>query len=205
VFSRSSSFYELLEIPPDADRSTVMNAWMDKRRAAVGMTAVLGTDEVGALCSRLDEAFRTLTHPLRGKRYQHYHRLSQDSPPPPVREPVADSALPSILDVSVRRAGKPGSAEPVAAAPGAWVQMSLPLLGYAEEEAESATRPCLPSSRSATSVSASDELQAPPDSAAAFEVGAAGLLTGALLDTLELLEETLNSEPGVSSVKFRVV
>ncbi len=37
------------------------------------------------------------------------------------------------------------------------------------------------------------------------QAGGRGLLTSELLDTLELFEETLSSEPGVPSVKFRVV
>ena len=112
---------------PDADRSTVMAAWMDKRRAAVSMTAMMGSDEVEAVCARLDEAFRTLTHPLRGKRYQRYHRFSrraeaqQDEQPAPQQELPAE--LPSILAVSTPTGERPAT-EPSDARSG-WVQRHL--------------------------------------------------------------------------------
>ena len=103
MFSRSSSFYELLEVPVDANRDTVLDAWQDKRRAAVAMTPVLGSDEVEALCARLDEAFQTLSHPLRGKRYRRYHLFSEAS-------------------------DQPGTAEVADPVTRSWVQLSLPLL-----------------------------------------------------------------------------
>jgi len=166
LFSRSSSFYELLEVPVDADRNAVLNAWLDKRREAVAMTPMLGNDEVDALCAQLDEAFRTLSHPLRGKRYHRYHRFSE----------------PSAL---------PGKSEGAAVDTGNWVQLSLPLL-----QDELSAGP---------SVIASDELQSSSLEVAALDVRADGLLGSELLDTLELLEEAVTGEPGVSGPRFRVV
>ena len=73
-----------------------------------GTRLVLGNDEVEALCARLDEAFRTLSHPLRGKRYRRYHRFSGAS-------------------------DQPGNAEVVEPGPRSWVQLSLPLM-YDEQQ-----------------------------------------------------------------------
>jgi len=199
VFSRSSSFYELLDVEPDADRKTVMAAWMDKRRAAVAMTSMIGSEEVEAVCSRLDEAFRTLTHPLRGKRYERYHRFSRDEPRAQSREasePVEPGELPSILAVSKPARQRPAP-DPASSSSG-WVQMSLPLLSEeAEEDVE-------PSVGSDASVSACDELQLSADSAAAFRKSEP-LVTVELLDTLELLEEALTSEPGIPKMTFRIL
>jgi len=200
VFSRSSSFYELLDVAPDADRSTVMAAWMDKRRAAVSMTAMMGSDEVEAVCARLDEAFRTLTHPLRGKRYQRYHRFSrraeaqQDEQPAPQQEVPAE--LPSILAVSTPT-GERSATEPSDARSG-WVQMSLPLLRAVDEEE------LKEESGSDASVSAFDELQVSSDPAAALRKREP-LVTVELLDSLELLEEALSSEPGIPKMTIRLV
>ncbi len=202
VFSRSSSFYELLDVEPDADRTTVMAAWMDKRRAAVAMTPMVGSEEVEAVCSRLDEAFRTLTHPLRGKRYERYHRFSKGEPKTQSRNASAPRAprepdeLPSILAVS-----KPARERTVherSPSPNGWVQMSLPLLSAVEEE------DVQPSFCADASVCASDELQLSADSAAAFRKSEP-LVTVELLDTLELLEEALTSEPGIPKMTFRIV
>ncbi len=199
MFSRSSSFYELLDVEPDADRNTVMAAWMDKRRAAVAMTPMIGSEEVEAVCSRLDEAFRTLPHPLRGKRYHRYHRFSRDgarTPPREASEPAEVDELPSILAVSKPARQRPAPA--AAASPSGWVQMSLPLLGEgAEEDVE-------PPVGADASVSACDELQLSADSAAAFRKSEP-LVTVELLDSLELLEEALTSEPGIPKMTFRIV
>jgi hypothetical protein len=199
VFSRSSSFYELLDVEPDADRSTVMAAWMDKRRAAVAMTSMVGSEEVEAVCSRLDEAFRTLTHPLRGKRYQRYHGFSRAEPrmqPGDHAESGESDELPSILAVS-KPAGQSPTFSP-AASPSGWVQMSLPLLHAVEAEVPEALASADPS------VSAFDELQVSADSAAAFRKSEP-LVTVELLDTLELLEEALTSEPKIPKTAFRII
>ena len=199
MFSRSSSFYELLDVGPDADRSTVMAAWMDKRRAAVSMTAMMGSDEVEAVCARLDEAFRTLTHPLRGKRYQRYDRFSrraeaqQDEPRVQQEVPVE---LPSILVVSTPT-GDGAAREPADSRSG-WVQMSLPLLRAVDDEE------LRDESSSDASVSAFDELQVSSDAAAALRKGEP-LVTVELLDSLELLEEALSSEPGIPKMTIRLV
>ena len=185
---------------PDADRSTVMAAWMDKRRAAVSMTAMMGSDEVEAVCARLDEAFRTLTHPLRGKRYQRYHRFSrrteaqQDEQPAPQQEVPAE--LPSILAVSTPTGERPAT-EPSDGRSG-WVQMSLPLLRAVDEEE------LKEESGSDASVSAFDELQVSSDPAAALRKREP-LVTVELLDSLELLEEALSSEPGIPKMTIRLV
>ena len=208
MFSRSSSFYELLEIAPDADRTTVMNAWMDKRREVVGMTAALGSDEVGALCSRLDEAFRTLTHPLRNKRYQRYHRFRSGTAPTGPAPGVGSGGAvdpPSILDVSVPSAAALPLVSSQPAAGSGWVQMSLPLSGEEQLAGEGATAALAAGHDERTSVTASDELQAASSPAAALDVRGPGLFTSELLDTLELLEEALGSEPVIPAVTFRVV
>ena len=223
MFSRSSSFYELLDVEPDADRSIVMAAWMDKRRAAVAMTAMLGPLEVEAVCAQLDEAFRTLCHPLQSKRYQRYHRFSrlpaQPSPPrPPEREsesasasasasePASDSAsdsgLPSILAVSTA-VGVRATARPQVAR-GSWVQMSLPLLAADHFEHRSEARIRRVAATAEASARASDQLRLSPEAAAALQKREP-LVTVELLDSLDLLEEALSSDPGMPKLTFRIV
>ena len=163
------------------------------------MTTMVGSEEVEAVCSRLDEAFRTLTHPLRGKRYERYHRFSRDESRAPARSasaPGEPDELPSILAVSKPAQQRPAPAP--APSPSGWVQMSLPLLSAVEEG------DVQPSFCADPSVCASDELQLSADSAAAFRKSEP-LVTVELLDTLELLEEALTSEPGIPKMTFRIL
>ena len=76
--------------------------------------------------------------------------------------------------------------------------MSLPLLRAVDEEE------LKEESGSDASVSAFDELQVSSDPAAALRKREP-LVTVELLDSLELLEEALSSEPGIPKMTIRLV
>jgi len=66
--------YEVLEVPPRADRTTVARAWRMKRDRVEALRGELRDVEAEALCAKLDEAFAILANPRREARYLAYLR-----------------------------------------------------------------------------------------------------------------------------------
>ncbi len=71
--------YEVLEVPPRADRTTVARAWRMKRDRVEALRRDLRTVDADALCAKLDEAFSILSSPRREERYLAYLK---GTPPP---------------------------------------------------------------------------------------------------------------------------
>ena len=72
--SDSSDLYEVLEVPPRADRATVARAWRLKRDRVEALLGDRGAAQTEALCAKLDEAFAILSNPRSEARYRAYRQ-----------------------------------------------------------------------------------------------------------------------------------
>ena len=80
----SPDFYEVLDVPPRADRATLARAWRSKRDRVESLRREVPSEDAEALCAKLDEAFAILSNPRRESRYLEYLRASEGGAVPPV-------------------------------------------------------------------------------------------------------------------------
>jgi curved DNA-binding protein CbpA len=79
----SADLYEVLEVPPRADRTTLARAWRMKRDRVTTLSGAAGSAAAEALCAKLDEAFAILSNPRREARYRQYRAgLAPEGPAP---------------------------------------------------------------------------------------------------------------------------
>jgi hypothetical protein len=68
----SPDLYEVLDVSPRADRSTLARAWRAKRDRVEALRGRFTPEDTDALCAKLDEAFAILSNPRREPRYREY-------------------------------------------------------------------------------------------------------------------------------------